>query len=104
MAEPLLRVDDLKVHFPVKTGAMFRRQVAAVRAVHGVSLTLARGETLGLVGESGCGKSTPRLATMRMLTPTAAPIEFEAQDITLYAHNTIRPPPPRHHAIYHDPY
>ena len=104
MSEPLLRVDDLKVHFPVKTGAMFRRKVGAVHAVDGVSLTLARGETLGLVGESGCGKSTTGLAIMRMLAPTAGRIEFEGQDITSYGKKQMRPLRQRMQMVYQDPY
>jgi oligopeptide transport system ATP-binding protein len=104
MSELLLRVDDLKVHFPVKTGAMFRRKVGAVHAVDGVSLTLARGETLGLVGESGCGKSTTGLAIMRMLAPTAGRIEFEGQDITSYGKKQMRPLRQRMQMVYQDPY
>ena len=104
MSELLLRVDDLKVHFPVKTGAMFRRKVGAVHAVDGVSLTLARGETLGLVGESGCGKSTTGLAIMRMLAPTAGRIEFEGQDITCYGKKQMRPLRQRMQMVYQDPY
>jgi oligopeptide transport system ATP-binding protein len=104
MSEPLLRVDDLKVHFPVSSGTMFRRKHAAVRAVDGVSLTLARGETLGLVGESGCGKSTTGLAIMRMLTPTAGRIEFEGQDITLHDKKQMRPLRQRMQMVYQDPY
>ena len=104
MSEPLLRVDDLKVHFPFRTGAMFRRKVSAVRAVDGVSLTLARGETLGLVGESGCGKSTTGLAIMRMLNPTAGRIEFEGQDITTHDKRQMRPLRQRMQMVYQDPY
>ena len=104
MSEPLLRVDDLKVHFPVTTGPMFRRKVGAVHAVDGVSLTLARGETLGLVGESGCGKSTTGLAIMRMLAPTAGRIEFEGQDITCYGKKQMRPLRQRMQMVYQDPY
>jgi oligopeptide transport system ATP-binding protein len=104
MSELLLRVDDLKVHFPVKTGAMFRRKVGAIHAVDGVSLTLARGETLGLVGESGCGKSTTGLAIMRMLAPTAGRIEFEGQDITSYGKKQMRPLRQRMQMVYQDPY
>src|SRR3954454_14122982 len=75
-AEPMLRVEDLKVHFPVTKGIVIQRQVATVKAVDGVSFTIRRGETLGLVGESGSGKSTTGLAVLRMLTPTAGRIVF----------------------------
>lgn len=104
MSELLLRVDDLKVHFPVSSGALFRRQSAFVHAVDGVSLTLARGETLGLVGESGCGKSTTGLAIMRMLTPTAGRIEFEGKDITGYDKAQMQPLRRRMQMVYQDPY
>src|SRR6267154_2686985 len=80
-AEPILRVEDLKVHFPVTKGIVIQRRVATVKAVDGVSFTIKRGETLGLVGESGSGKSTTGLAVLRMLTPTAGRIVFEGQDI-----------------------
>jgi oligopeptide transport system ATP-binding protein len=104
MAEPLLRVDDLKVHFPVPGKGLLRKHSAVVHAVDGVSLTLARGETLGLVGESGCGKSTTGLAVMRMLTPTAGRIEFEGIDITAYDKKRMRPLRQRMQMVYQDPY
>ena len=69
--DTLLEVKDLKVHFAVHAGLFIKRQVGAVRAVDGVSFTVRRGETLGLVGESGCGKSTTGLALLRMLDITA---------------------------------
>jgi oligopeptide transport system ATP-binding protein len=81
-AAELLRVESLKVHFPVTAGAIFRRQVASVKAVDGVSFTLKRGETLGLVGESGCGKSTTAMAILRMQALTEGRIVFEGEDIT----------------------
>ncbi len=81
-AEPILRVENLKVHFPVTAGTLVRRQAGSVKAVDGVSFTLPRGETLGLVGESGCGKSTTGLAILRMLPLTEGRIEFEGQDIS----------------------
>ena len=100
----LLRVDDLKVHFPVTSGVLFRKQVASVRAVDGVSFTLRRGETLGLVGESGCGKSTTGLAVLRMLEPTAGRIEFEGEDITHFDKERMRPLRRRMQMVYQDPY
>lgn len=104
MTEPLLQVDDLKVHFPVMRGTVIQRQVASVRAVDGVSLTLARGETLGLVGESGCGKSTTGLAILRMLPVTAGRIRFEGEDITAYDKARMRPLRRRMQMVYQDPY
>jgi oligopeptide transport system ATP-binding protein len=104
MSELLLRVDDLKVHFPVRGAGLFGRQPVFVHAVDGVSLTLARGETLGLVGESGCGKSTTGLAVIRMLIPTAGRIEFEGQDITGYDKAQMQPLRRRMQMVYQDPY
>jgi len=78
----LLRVDDLKVHFPLTRGVLIKRQVGVVKAVDGVSFALQRGETLGLVGESGCGKTTTSLAVLRMQTLTAGRITFEGEDIS----------------------
>ncbi len=104
MSEPLLRVDDLKVHFPVSSGGLLGRHAGTIRAVDGVSFTLARGETLGLVGESGCGKSTTGLAVMRMNEPAAGRIEFEGQDITHYGKAQMQPLRRRMQMVYQDPY
>ena len=73
-AEPLLAVENLAVHFPVTRGFIFERQVGTVKAVDGVSFTLQRGSTLGLVGESGCGKSTVGRAILRLVEPTGGSV------------------------------
>lgn len=104
MAEPLLRVDNLKVHFPVMRGVLWKKQVGTVHAVDGVSFTLGRGETLGLVGESGCGKSTTGLAVLRMQDSTEGRIEFEGQDITHHDKAQMRPIRQRLQMVYQDPY
>ena len=104
MAETLLRVEDLKVHFPVHKGVLFKNQVGKVHAVDGVSFSVARGETLGLVGESGCGKSTTGLAVLRMQDVTAGRIEFEGQDITHHNKAQMRPLRQRLQMVYQDPY
>ena len=78
----LLSVDDLKVHFPVKKGIFFSREVGSVRAVDGVSFDLRKGETLGLVGESGCGKSTTGLATLQLIRPTSGRVNFDGEEMT----------------------
>ncbi len=80
-SEPLLRVRDLVKRFPVTRGVVFQRQVGAVEAVAGISFELRRGETLGLVGESGCGKSTTVRLLLRLLEPTAGEIRFEGHDL-----------------------
>jgi oligopeptide transport system ATP-binding protein len=103
-ADVLLRVNDLQVHFPVHKGAVFRKQVATVKAVDGVSFHLKRGETLGLVGESGCGKSTTGLAILRMLEPSGGRIEFEGQDITHFDKSSMRPLRRRMQMVYQDPF
>ena len=99
----LLRVEDLKVHFPVTSGVIRRRQIGNVRAVDGVSFALRRGETLGLVGESGCGKSTTGMAILRMQPLTAGRIIFEGKDISAQNQRTgaFRR---RMQMVYQDPY
>ena len=81
MSDPLLRVRDLKKYFPVK-GGILAREVEHVHAVDGVSFDLASGETLGLVGESGCGKSTTGRCILRLIEPTAGEVWFEGKDVT----------------------
>jgi ABC-type branched-subunit amino acid transport system ATPase component len=82
MAEDLLVVNDVKKHFPVTRGIIFQKQIAAVKAVDGVSFSVRKGETLGVVGESGCGKSTMARCVMRLLEPTGGRIVFDGRDIT----------------------
>ena len=81
MSEPLLRVKNLVKHFPVK-GGLFGRQVDKVHAVDGVSFELAKGETLGVVGESGCGKSTTGRCILRLIEPTSGEVWFEGKNVT----------------------
>ena len=77
VGDDLLVVEDLEKHFPVTRGIVFQKQVAAVKAVDGISFTVREGETLGVVGESGCGKSTMARCIMRLLDPTAGRIMFD---------------------------
>jgi oligopeptide/dipeptide ABC transporter ATP-binding protein len=79
--ETLYEIRDLKKHFPLTSGMIFRKQVGAVHAVDGVSFDVKRGETLGLVGESGCGKSTTGRLLLRLLDPTSGSIKFDGQEI-----------------------
>ncbi|HVR28981.1 MAG TPA: oligopeptide/dipeptide ABC transporter ATP-binding protein [Thermoanaerobaculia bacterium] len=102
--DEILRVEDLRVHFPITRGVLRQRQVGAIKAVDGVSFTVRRGETLGLVGESGCGKSTTALAILRMLEPTSGRILFEGQDITRLDRARMRPIRRRMQMIYQDPF
>ena len=104
MAEPpLLEVEDLKVHFPVRRGVL-RRAVSSVKAVDGVSLRVGRGEVLGLVGESGCGKSTTGLAALRMVPITAGRVRLDGGDITGHDQKTMRPIRRRMQMVYQDPF
>src|SRR5438046_7499116 len=80
-SDPLLRIEDLKVHFPIREGIIIERHVGDIRAVDGVSFDLKKGETLGLVGESGCGKSTTGRAIVRIYKPTAGRIDFDCIDV-----------------------
>jgi oligopeptide/dipeptide ABC transporter ATP-binding protein len=98
----LLTVDNLKIHFPVR-GGVFRRQVASAKAVDGVSLRIEEGETLGLVGESGCGKTTLGKAIARLLNPNEGSIVFNGQDITRASMRALRPQRRHMQMIFQDP-
>src|SRR5262245_57964064 len=91
MADELLVVDNLEKHFPVTRGIVFQKQIASVKAVDGVSFTVKRGETLGVVGESGCGKSTMARCIMRLLDPTGGSVVFDGRDITGLSRADMRP-------------
>ncbi len=101
--ETLAEVKDLKVHFPIRRG-LLKRQTGAVRAVDGVSFSLYRGETLGLVGESGCGKSTTGLAMLRLLDATSGQILFNGQDIALLNEGQLRKSRQHMQMVFQDPY
>jgi len=103
MSENLLEVTGLEKHFPITKG-LFRRQVGAVRAVDGIDLTVRAGETLGLVGESGCGKSTAGRLFTRILEPTDGKIIFEGQDISHKTVTQMRPLRRDVQMIFQDPY
>ncbi len=103
MSENLLEVTGLEKHFPITKG-LLKRQVGAVRAVDGVDLQVRAGETLGLVGESGCGKSTTGRLFTRIVEPTAGKIIFEGQDITHKSTTQMRPLRRDIQMIFQDPY
>jgi peptide/nickel transport system ATP-binding protein len=100
----LLELKDLKVYFPIKSGVVLDRHVGDVKAVDGVTLDIRRGETLGLVGESGCGKSTVGRAILRLYQPTGGSIVFDGQDITNIGEDELRPLRRRMQMIFQDPY
>jgi oligopeptide/dipeptide ABC transporter ATP-binding protein len=101
--EVLLEVKGLGKHFPVTSG-LLRRQVGAVKAVDGVSFSVRKGETLGLVGESGCGKTTTGRMIMRLLDPSFGSITFEGHDITKMSQKRLRPLRRDIQMIFQDPY
>jgi oligopeptide transport system ATP-binding protein len=101
---PLLSVEDLKVWFPITEGIIFERHVGDVQAVDGVSFSMARGETLGLVGESGCGKSTTGRAIIRLYQPTAGRVVFDGVDLSTLDGGQLRRTRSRMQMIFQDPY
>ncbi|HET7016210.1 MAG TPA: dipeptide ABC transporter ATP-binding protein [Streptosporangiaceae bacterium] len=102
--EALLTVTDLRKHFPVNRGIIFRTRAGEVRAVDGLDFTVTEGETLGLVGESGCGKTTTGRLLTRLLEPTGGQITFEGRDITHLAARHMRPLRRDVQMIFQDPY
>lgn len=102
-AEALVQVQDLKVHFPIRRG-LLKRQVGAVQAVDGVSFNVYRGETLGLVGESGCGKSTTGLAMLRLLDITSGHILFNDRDLSSLDQSALRMSRKHMQMVFQDPY
>jgi peptide/nickel transport system ATP-binding protein len=101
---PLVQLEDLRVWFPIRSGLVLDRHVGDVRAVDGVSLTIETGETLGLVGESGCGKSTAGRAILRLYEPTGGKVIFDGQDITHLGEEELRPLRRRMQMVFQDPF
>jgi peptide/nickel transport system ATP-binding protein/oligopeptide transport system ATP-binding protein len=103
VSDPILRVENLVKHFPIREG-VFNTEVGAVQAVDDVSFEVAPGETLGLVGESGCGKSTTGKVILRLLDPTSGKIYFDGRDITNLSRREMRPIRKEMQIIFQDPY
>jgi len=101
--EELLSVSDLKVHFPIKKG-VFSRIIGYVYAVDGISLSLKKGETIGLVGESGCGKTTTGMAILRLIEPTSGKVMFDGMDVSGMTKSQLQSLRRQMQIIFQDPY
>src|SRR5271170_6939118 len=100
---PLLEVEDLKLHFPIRRG-LLSRTVGQVYAVDGISFSIGPGETLGLVGESGCGKSTAGKAILKLLEPTAGSVKIRGTRIDGLSRAEMRPYRRQLQVVFQDPY
>src|SRR5262249_22373534 len=103
-ARPLLQVEGLAKHFVLSRGVVLSRTVGCVRAVDDVSFEIARGETLALVGESGCGKSTTGRLILRLMQPTAGSVRFNGQEISSFHKESMRRLRRHIQIIFQDPY
>lgn len=103
-AEPLLRVEDLRMHFPITEGIVIQRAIGHVKAVDGVSFTMQRGETLGLVGESGCGKTTTGRCILQLETPTSGRITYDGVDLSTASGRDLQQYRQKVQVIFQDPY
>ena len=104
IGDPLLEVSNLTMHFPVLQGTFIKRRVGSVQAVDGIDFTIHQGEALGMVGESGCGKSTTGRLAARLLEPTAGKITYNGQDITHASRKQLAPVRSEIQMIFQDPY
>ena len=104
MSDVIVEVRDLVKHFPLTRGIIFQKQVGAVHAVDGVSFDVHRGEALGIVGETGCGKTTTARLITRLLTPTSGTIRFDGRDISTISRRELKPLRRDMQVIFQDPY
>jgi oligopeptide transport system ATP-binding protein len=104
VGDDLLRVEGLKMHFPINRGVLIQRQVGAVKAVDGITFSIKKGETLGLVGESGCGKSTAGRAILQLYEPTAGNVYFKGRNIVYASKQELRVLRKEMQMIFQDPY
>jgi oligopeptide transport system ATP-binding protein len=103
-SDTLVEVTDLKMYFPVRSGVIFQKKVADIKAVDGVSFSIKRGETLGLVGESGCGKTTTGRCILQLYRPSEGQVLFEGEDLTQLKGSNLRRFRRRMQMIFQDPY
>ena len=103
-SEALLTVKDLKMHFPFAEGGLFSRKKGAIRAVDGISFSVKKGETLGLVGESGCGKSTAARAIAQLYTPTSGSVRFKGMELAGCSRHTLMQARKDMQMVFQDPY
>ncbi|MBM3187428.1 MAG: ATP-binding cassette domain-containing protein [Chloroflexi bacterium] len=103
-SDALVRVEDLRMYFPITRGLILSRHIGDIKAVDGVSFVIRRGETLGLVGESGCGKTTAGRAVIRLYQPTSGKVTFEGQDLGGLSGAALRQMRRRMQMIFQDPY
>ena len=104
MSEPILKLEGLKKHFNTTTGGVFNKQKAILKAVDGIDLEVAPGETIGLVGESGCGKTTAGRTILKLYEPTDGKIIFEGEDITNLSQSKMKPYRRQMQMIFQDPF
>src|SRR5499427_7732121 len=102
--QSMISLKDLKVHFPIAGAGLFRRSRAIVKAVDGVSFDIQPGETMGLVGESGCGKTTLGRAILRLVEPTSGQVWFHKEDLAQLSSRQMRSHRRRLQVIFQDPY
>ena len=102
--DAILRVENLKMYFPITKGVVLKRQIGSIRAVDDISFTVSKGETLGLVGESGCGKSTTGRAVLQLHRPTAGGVHFMGEDLTALDFRELRRVRREAQMIFQDPY
>ncbi len=104
MRDVLIQVEHLQVEFPVSSGGLWKRQSSVIKAVNDVSLTIFRGETLGLVGESGCGKSTTGRAILQLQQPTRGKVYFQGVELTTLSTEALQRLRPKLQIVFQDPY